>query len=81
MRWGIKRRWGWVVLTWCCVVRWEPDSEHGGMYDLVCVDLVVMLLVVFDEGSMRQGVLTWWYLHITCFSFTAYDMLKGWAMR
>jgi hypothetical protein len=63
------RRWGWVVLTRCCVVRWELDSEHGGVYDLVCADLVVMLLVMFDKGSMRRGVLTRWYLHIACFSF------------
>lgn len=32
------------------VVWWELDSECGGMYDLVCADLVVMLLVMFDSG-------------------------------
>jgi hypothetical protein len=51
------------------IVRWELDSERGGMYDLVCADLVVIHLVVFDEGSMRWGVLTRWYLHFSCFSF------------
>jgi len=47
-RWGWlvrsrrERRWQWVVLTRCHIIRWELDSERGSVYDLVCVNLVVM---------------------------------------
>jgi hypothetical protein len=40
------RRWQWVVLTRCRVIRWELDSEHGSVYDLVCINLVVMQQMV-----------------------------------
>jgi hypothetical protein len=62
------RRW-WVVRIPCCVVRWGLDSEHGGMHNLVCANLIVALLTVLSKGSMRWEVLTWWYLRFSCFSF------------
>ena len=74
MTWQVCRRWGWVVLTWCCIIWWELDNEDGGMYDLMCADLIIILIVMFEEGSMRWEVLTWWYLHFSCFLFLLFDL-------
>ena len=66
-RWGIRRRQGWVVLTRYCVVRRELDSEHGGVYDLVCVDPVVVLVVALGGGL---NVFTRCCLDLSCYSLT-----------
>lgn len=41
------------------------------MHSLVCANLVVDLLAVLGKGSRKwgEGVLTWWYLHFSCFLF------------
>jgi hypothetical protein len=46
------RRW-WVVCTWCCIIQWGLNSEHGGIHNLVCANLVVVLLTMLSEGSRR----------------------------
>ena len=57
-RWGIRRRAGWVILTRCRIVLWGLDSERFGVYGFVCAGLVVVLLIVLDEGSRRWGTPT-----------------------
>jgi hypothetical protein len=58
------------------VVWWELDGEHGSVYDLACIDLVVMLLVMLDECSRRWVVLTQ-----CCVIRESLSMGSGWGIR
>jgi hypothetical protein len=67
-RWGIRRRWGWIVLTRCRIIRWELDSERGDMHEFVCVDLVVVLVVALGGGLDVWEVFTRCRLDLSCYS-------------
>jgi len=48
LRWGIRRRWGWVACTWHSVIMWGLDSERVSMYGLTCA--VVLAVAINGVG-------------------------------
>jgi len=49
-----RRKW-WVVSTECYIIWWGLNSECGSMHNLVCANLITVLLTVLSEGSWRWG--------------------------